>query len=379
MEKSDNQAQAKLVSIFSNQEMENQMTKEQKAKKAAKSDKNPFPIIGHMVYWTIRELESSFDEMQAKIDASLGRKYMPDSPSMRKALRLALEAIESKGIITRIPNDDGGTIAYTLHKKKIDKVNIDLDLDKEQTIVFNKAKDTLVIKDKRNRQEIMDLVAKYSTVFTATDIRNTVLAYLKNNSAITMRETGGIYFTSDLKVKNDAKSFVESMGGVFYAFGIPDEDAEKSAIHQIVKDEIDTDLQLATEALKQFLSTSKGRIDALENRMEQFNEIKAKAEMYRDLLSADVEELGKQIDIVSQEVTDALMGEIAEYPQARAFPLHNKVIYSGKSVEKYGDCGEIIGYLIGKESCGSKQYCRILFDGTNKVGTIAINSLKLVA
>jgi uncharacterized UBP type Zn finger protein len=98
--------------------------------------------------------------------------------------------------------------------------------------------------------------------------------------------------------------------------------------------------------------------------------------MYRDLLSADVEELGTQIDAVNQEVKDALMGEVAKCPQSEAFPLHSQVEYTGSAKEKYGDKGEVIGYCL---DCRQVPCVRVQFAQSSKIVAIVPKTLKLVA
>lgn len=358
--------------------------KNAKAKKAVKNDAvenapSAYPIIGWTCWWTIFKTERPADELQSIVDATIGRNFMPDAPRMPKVVRNTLESIEKQGIITRIPNGDNNKVAYTLHKKEVDRVNVDLDLQKEQTIVYYKAEDRLEVKDEFHRQEIMDLIAKYANTFTEDDVRAVVLSYLKAVNAVTMRDSGGIYFVSDVDVRNRLRDFIVGNGGAFYAIGIPDTDTDKSVMHEIVKTELENDLQLASEELKKFLADSgdKKRIDALESRVERFKEIKAKAELYKDLLSNDIEDLQAQIAVVTDEVKAALSGEIEMYPQASDFPLRSRVVYSGKAKDKYGMNGTVVGYWTDSEKYNFGKYCRVLFDDCKKVVAIGVNTLKL--
>jgi hypothetical protein len=344
----------------------------QAARKAAKQQTQTYPIIGHTMWWTVRETEMTQAELEAAVDGTIGRSYMLDMPSTQRALRLALQSIEEAGIITHIPSDDDNMIAYTLHEEEIDRKNIDLELRKQQTIVYDKAAKKLTVRSEYKKKEIMDLVTKYQTIFTAQDIRSMMLKYLKSNGCVTMRDTGGIYFTAQTEVKDKLKAFVECTKGTFYSLGVPDADSDKATMHAVVKEELDRDLQLAAEDLKKLLEKEgdRTRSDSFETRIERFKTIRSKAELYKDLLRGDAEELEKVITELNDEVTKALMGEMTSHPQSKAYPYNAKVMYTGKAKDKYGETGVIVGYAPVND-----HNAKVLFEKTQTVRTIAIEFL----
>jgi hypothetical protein len=353
-----------------------QAAQKNKINSITKNKREDYPTIGYMLWWTIRDAEITPSDLESRIDNTFGREFMPKSPSTGKAIKRGIESLESTGIITKIPSDNPGIIAYTLHRKDVDRKNIDLDLAKEQTIIFNKNENKIEVRDAYRKKEIMDMITKYSAIYTDSDLRLIILDYLHKAGAITMRETGGIYYTPNDNVRDALKTFIESNGGTFYSLGIPDTQQDKATIHRIVKDEIDTELQLATEELKQYLAddSSKNRTGVLESRIERFKEIKAKAVLYKELLSSDIEELTLQVDTVTEEVTQALSGELVNYPQAKEFPLRSKVEYNGNKVDKYGQFGVIVGYTYNL----GLPYLRVQFENTKKVIVISPSRIKVI-
>jgi hypothetical protein len=359
--------------------------KSDKASKAVKQVKTvkteettSLPILGYTCWWTIRKNTILANDFKDIIDNTLGHSFMPDSPSMRKALRNTLDEIEHKGIITQIPCADKTKIAYTLHAKSVDQVEIDLELLKEQTIVYDKTKDLLEIKTDYKRQEIMDLVSKYSNAFTDDDVRMISTRYLASIGAITMRETGGIYFIQDIDQRNTLRKFLEACSATLYDFTVFDTEYDRMTAHALVKDELESDLQKATEQVKEFLANRKEnkRMDALESRLDKFKELQEKAKLYKNLLSNDIDDLTSQIEVVTDEVRAALNGEITAYPQAVTFPLHCKVQYTGHAKNFKDSIGEVIGYWVDTKSKNS-ECLRVAVNGMNKVFTAPATGFKL--
>ena len=336
------------------------------------------PILGYQLLWSIPKVEIESDDMMARVDKAFGVNFRPEAPSMPKIVRNTLESMNSKGVITRITNDDNAdAVAYTLHLKQVDKVALDANMIREERIIYHKSTDKWEIDNPRNRKVISDLIAKYSNVYTRDDIVGLTIRYLDSVGAITMTRKGGLYFTTDSKVRDAVKTFLSSNGGRLYDLKVYDEDADKATMHEIVKIELDNDLQKASEELKQYLAEcqeSGPRIDALENRIEKFKEIRAKAELYRDLLASDIEELTKQVEVVSDEVRSALSGELKAYPQAAEFPLHAAVTYHGKAKEKYGTEGTVEGYFTDKNEC---LCVRVMFSKIGRVIAVPKSGLKL--
>jgi hypothetical protein len=338
-----------------------------------------YPVIGYTIWWTISQLERSQAELEAAAKDSIGEKFIPATPGMNRALRIALEEIEKKGVITRIPSGDPNIVAYTLHAKQIDRKNVDLDLNKEQTIVYNKAKDTIDIKTDHKRKEIMSLVHKYQTIFTEEDVRAMALSYIKFSGGVGMRENGGIYFVTT-EIKDCLEKFITLTGAKFYKLGVPDSQADKTTMHEIVKDELERELQLATEDVKQLLAkdNERSRTDSFESRFDKFKTLRSKTELYKGLLQNDVEDFSKTITMLNDEVTKALMGELDEYPQKKDFPYRVRVTYDGKATDKYGATGTVIGYWTDSEKFKFAQYCKVLFDKTQKVTPIRTSCLKII-
>jgi hypothetical protein len=121
----------------------------------------------------------------------------------------------------------------------------------------------------------------------------------------------------------------------------------------------------------------RSKADSFETRLERFKTLRAKANLYRDLLKNDAEDLTATIESLNNDVTKALMGELKQYPQQKQFPYKSRVEYDGKAKDKYGDKGTVAGYCFWTDCNGEeKPYVKILFDKINQIKMISITQLK---
>jgi len=338
-------------------------------------NKQFYPTIGSMLWWTIRDVEITPEELESRITNTLGMNFMPNSPSTGKAIKRGIESLESTGIITRIPSDDSNIVAFTLHRKDIDRKNVDLDLLKNNTIIFNKSKNTIEVKDSYRKQEIIDMIEKYSTIYTDSDLRLIILDYLHKNHAITMRDTGGIYFTNSKELEDNLRKFIVLNGGSFYALGVPDSPKDKNTMSSIIKNEIESEIQIAAKDLQKHLSKNeKKRTGVLEIRIKNLKAMQEKTLLYNSLLKANSKELTLQVESVTKKASKALTEELNAFPQAEKFPLRAKVEYMGNCVSKYGKFGVIVGYTYNL----GLPYLRVKFEKIKKVIVIAPGKLTVI-
>jgi hypothetical protein len=341
---------------------------------AAGTIQSKLPFLGFAVWWTIHMgIELNGKQLLDLLTKTIGAQFMPPEPSKRRALRTALEAVEREGLIRQIRND-AGVIAYILAREETDRKNIDLDLVKENIIVFDTVKGTLDVRMAHKKDEIIKLFDKYRNLYTEDMIRKIALRYLNSVGAVTMRDTGGIYFVREQEAHDALKSYIQAAGCKFYSVPVPDVEAAKATMYEVIKTELERDLELAAEDVKEQTSKKDIRTDVLQTRIERFKLLRNKTEMYRDLLAADIEGLTSKLQGLSGEVLKALTGELESYKQAKDFPYQSRIQYSGKMKETYGELGVVVGYV----SNDGGDNVKVLFDKTGKITTVTVKQVKLV-
>lgn len=174
-----------------------------------------------------------------------------------------------------------------------------------------------------------------------------------------MRRSGGIYFVREQVVHDAVRAFLHAIGAVFYSIPIPDVEAAKGTMTTVVRDELKRDLELAAEEVKRLAASESENPAVYQTRVDRFKELRGKVEAYRDLLAIDAEQMGAQLTALTSEVLAALTGELAAFPQAAAFPYGVRVEYTGKSADRWGKTGTVVGYPTGKTDVVKIHFDRI--------------------
>jgi hypothetical protein len=269
------------------------------------------PVLGWCLWWTISETEISKARLSAVIDYTIGSGYMPSDPRKKKALRRSLDRVLSKmeegGLVRKI-RDDHEMAAYALVREVADKENVDVDLEKENIVIYRKDTEELQFKMNNSNDAIRDLFEHYLTAFTDEDIRSVAVEFVKSNGGVTLKENGGVYFLPS-KVDVDAlTSFIQQTNIASHVDVLPiiNSDQAKKQMLTIVKDELERDIQEAAEEVKRIAEAKFTKKNTLAGRLDQFNQIKKKCEIYSDLLMLDAEAMTSKVTALTTELYEAV-------------------------------------------------------------------------
>ena len=336
-------------------------------------------VFGKLMVWTLSNVEMLRDELEHLTERTIGIEYMPRVPQKRQALKRALRACESDGLIRKIRDDDV-MVAYGLVEEIPDVGAIDLDLNKLNIIILDKQSETLEFRGNHKNAEIQEMFEKYKEVYTTEDVRHMIVHYIKDKHGISVREMGGTYYLRDVEDAETAQSFIQGLnsGSQALLFSVFDDSESRNAVGYLAKESMEKELELLSEEIK--LLFAKDASDTLlAKRLDKFKRLRQKARVYQDVMERDAEVLSQNLDILQAEVRDAFEGKIAEYPQAANFPYQSRVRYTGSKQEKYGEWGTIVGYsLIPRKDTEDKaEYVKVLMDRTGKIQPFGVSTLSL--
>lgn len=329
-------------------------------------------VCGYMVWWSLmHDKEIARPEMEKIVGKTLGKSYMPAEPPAKRALRRGLEAAEEAGIIVKIRDDDAMT-AYGLGKETKDEKKITFDLEKLNLVIFDKETKKLEFRGDYKQSEIQDLFERYCQFYTARDTLVVLLGYVKGCGAVTMRKNGGIYLMRSEADVNRLKDFIETTEGECYILPIADTKTARKQMLSLVKAELERDVELAAEEVKLLTGSDKSRASTFEHRLEEFKALQAKCSMFADLLTVDAAAIQNKVKELTQEVTDALLGQMEEFKQAEQFPYGSVVRYT--PVSKPSQQGKVVGYYNKNEL----PYVKVLLDDDQSIKALAVKFLSVV-
>ena len=314
------------------------------------------PLIGFTVLWRLEGFRVSHLDLEQALQAAGFEKYLPDPPTPRVALRRALaEWIKAKQRIARElqlqPDDEGQDengggrrrtlirvinragsehLVYALVAEDIDFSALGLSYGTALRILLHKKTGEMicttdaegVIDAQRESRRVTDELApywrQYRDLFIARDLSEMMREIVAGMNAVSLRQAGGVYFVpagerdSLLRLRQLIADIpqVTGLDPFVCALGVPDAVEAKrglsKAVHAGLLDEINSlrgDLDRLSE------SGDRLREKTIAQRLVIYKQLKAKVEMYQELLGLRQDEVRAGIARLEREALNLLSAD----------------------------------------------------------------------
>jgi hypothetical protein len=320
------------------------------------SSTSQFPLVGYTVFWRLAGIRVSHPDLQQALQTAGFDKYLPDPPTPRVALRRALaEWIKAKQRIARnlqLQQDDeeqeeneGGRqrtlirvinragsehLVYALVAEDVDFSVLGLSYGTALRILLHKKTGEMicttdaegVIDAQRESQQVTDELTPYwqqcRDLFIARDLSQMMREIIDGMNAVSLRRAGGVYFVP--ATERDALvrlrqliadiPQVAELDPFVCALGVPDAVETKrglaKAVHAGLLDEINS---LQTDLGRLGESGDRLRDKTIAQRLVTYKRLKAKAEMYQDLLGMQQDQVRSGIAELEQEARNLLAAD----------------------------------------------------------------------
>jgi hypothetical protein len=314
------------------------------------------PLIGYTVFWRLAGIRVSHPGLERALQETGFDKYLPDPPTPRVALRRALaEWIKTKQRITRnlqlrqggeeqdendgdrrrtlirVINRAGSEhLVYALVAEDIDFSMLGLSYGTALRILLHKKTGEMicttdaegVIDAQRESQqvtgELMPYWRQYRDLFIARDLSQMVREIVDGMSAVSLRQTGGVYFVPAserdalFSLRQLIAGIPQSAGPDSFVctLGVPDAvEARRGlsrAVHAGLLDEINS---LRGDLGRLGESGDRLREKTIAQRLVIYKRLKAKAEMYQDLLGMQQDQVRAGIAGLEREALNLISGD----------------------------------------------------------------------
>jgi len=281
--------------------------------------------LGDVVWWMLSGADVQRSVLETKwLAAGLDPKYMPQPQTPEKALRLAVRAASTnlgsqrQGTLVRPTVDSDNALIFAVVQEGHDasgnyfstqKALVMLDLTKDSggvpanTVTTDNPSDdtaSLILKEYH----------RYADTHTSRDIMGMIVKVLKDTNAVTLRETGGIYWVPRTKSDEVRKlqNAVEQLGNslVFILPVHKTADSERS-LGMAAAGSIEAELGTLRDEIAGFVSDPNGvRAGTLDRRLATFEDLRGRAELYRSILGVTVEDLEGQLHLMQMSVETLL-------------------------------------------------------------------------
>src|SRR5262249_35604876 len=254
-----------------------------------------FPLIGYTVFWRLAGIRVSHPDLERALQATSFDKYLPDPPTPRVALRRALaEWIRAKQRIAR--NWQLQMICTT------DAEGV-IDAQRESQQVTD---------------ELMPYWRKYRDLFIARDLSEMMREIIDGMNAVSLRQAGGVYFVpanerdSLLRLRQliDDIPQVTGLDPFVCALGVPDAVEAKrglsKAVHAGLLDEVNS---LRGDLGRSSKSGDRLGEKTIAQRLVIYKRLKAKAEMYQDMLGIQQDQVRAGIAELDREALNLISAD----------------------------------------------------------------------
>ncbi len=314
------------------------------------------PLVGYTVFWRLTGIRVSHPDLEQALKATGFEKYLPDPPTPRVALRRALaEWIKAKqqnarnpqhqqddedqevndGVrrrtLIRVINRAGSEhLVYALVAEDVDFSVLGLSYGTALRILLHKKTGEMicttdaegVIDAQRESRRVTDERApywqQYRDLFISRDLSQMMREIVNGMSAVSLRREGGLYYVpaserdSLLRLRQLITGIpqIADLDPFVCALAVPDAaEAKRSlskAVHAGLLDEISS---LQTDLGRLSESGDRLREKTITQRLVSYKRLKAKAEMYQDLLGMQQDQVRAGIAGLEREALNLLTAE----------------------------------------------------------------------
>lgn len=264
-----------------------------------------YPVLGYIISWSIKDFEMTINDAN---DLLTTHNIPEDVRSQTSEKSAAVRAVRETAKNTRDrfhkKVKDTDVAAFAIVDAAVNAEQMDVDFATETTVVFDKETKTLKVKGASGNR-VQELYKQYKDMFTGYQFRTTILRYIRRYcAAATMRDGGGIYFipsTHGEHYQNLINLFgsLSSVGCDLTPIPIIDTVQAKKSMWKTFVGEVN-------ESIKRF-SDEIDKVDDLSekmmsNRLEKYNAIKEKVDIYETLLQGTADEMRESITKLTKKL-----------------------------------------------------------------------------
>jgi len=247
--------------------------------------------------------------------AGLAKELLPEPPTAEKALRLAVKACQvgQAQHLVRLAKDGDGELIYAVVREEnlgdgvlAHRQEARVSLQRAAGAVTTDAPGHSLVR------AIQDTFVQLRDTHTADDVRRTVVRTLHTLAAVTLREGGGVYWvprTHAATVRKLERAVGQLGKSTFHVVPVHHTDDASRTLGVVARGSLETELAALREELEAFKAQPPDRPATLERRLEAFEALRGRAQLYRDILHVQVEDLESHLTSMAASVEELLAGQ----------------------------------------------------------------------
>jgi len=274
--------------------------------------------LGDMTWWTLTDAQvARTDLVQKWADAGLPPELLPEPPTLEKALKVAVRECQT-GLtdrLIRLARDDDEQVVFGIVRERRHDDGT-LTYCQEARVSLAKLSG-LLTSDAPSHDVAAAILGRYEALrntHTPDDIRRTITRALASFCSVALRESGGIYWVPSphAKAVRKLQAAIESIGASrFYLLPVHDSPDANRTLGDVARRSIEEELADLKSEVEKFTCSPPDRPSTLIRRFDAFEGLRARAQLYRDILRVQVSDLDAQLDALADAVEKLLAGKTA--------------------------------------------------------------------
>lgn len=269
--------------------------------------------LGDMLWWTLSDARIDRKTLESIWQsASLESKYLPEPPTSEKALKTAARegAVGQAERLIRLTKEDEHEVVFAVvHETK--HPDGSASYTQEARVILDRVSEQLT-----TDQPGHDLAGAIQAAFvrlrhthTPDDVRRAMLKTLDSCAAVTLREHGGIYWVPAPYAETVRKLqlAIERIGtSRVYVLPVHKSDDASRTLGDVAKSAVEEELEALKQEIQGFMKSPPERISTLVRRLDAFEAVRAKAQLYKQILAVQVVDLDQTLSELTSSVEKLL-------------------------------------------------------------------------
>lgn len=254
--------------------------------------------LGDLIWWTLAEARIDRSTLEnIWTGAQLAPEYLPDPPTAEKALKAAVReaAVGQPDRLIRLGKEDEAEIIFAVVRET-----------KHTDGSITYAQETRVILDRKAEcvssdvpgHDLAGVIAtrfgELRTTHTPDDVRRAMMKTLDGCAAVTLRDHGGVYWVPApyAEAIRRLQGAIEKIGSSrVYLLPVHSSGDANRTLGDAAKLAIEDELAALKAEVEGFLASPPDRPSTLVRRLDAFEGLQARANLYRDVLQVHVADL----------------------------------------------------------------------------------------
>lgn len=266
--------------------------------------------LGDLAFWQLSDASLDRATFEARWEAAgLAKELLPEPPTSEKALKTAVREAavgqQSRLIRLAVENEEAIIFAVVLEEKHPETGT--LTYKQEAKVAMDRAFGT-VTSDNEPHEVVQSIFSKFVRLrdtHTADDVRRTITRTLASFNAVTMRESGGIYWVPAPFAKGlrQLQKCIEQFGqSQFYLLPVHDSADASRTLSDVATQALQEELDALKAEVQSFVAQPPERPTTLARRFDAFDQLRSRAGLYRDILAVQVKDLDSTLDELTKSV-----------------------------------------------------------------------------